>query len=546
MKSKTLRFAASLIALVVLSLIVLRMELVEGPSAAALQSSGVSNEKGTIASGEARHSVDGSELEQQINQMIDESPFRSARWGISVVSLPEGRVVYERDADKQFIPASNMKIYTTGVALELLGADYRWRTSAYATGQPSGDGTIQGDLILYGRGAPDLTSQSKGGNNNSLDRLAENLHARGIKRINGNVIGDESYFRGNLWGDGWQWNDIQWYFGAEASALSVNNNEIDVNLFPPTSSNSPPQIKANDPEGYIQLDNRMAAGSGANRSTIGVHRALSENRIEVWGEFDSRTRGFGVRLAVHNPALWAAKMFLAELRSRGIQVNGKADSRNARVAPSQRFDPASAVDLAYVTSPPLSEIAKITNKDSNNLYAELVLRTLGRERAAMLDLPDPPGRERGDDEAGLALIRVWLARIGALPEGTALHDGSGLSRLNLVTPGATTRLLTFFSQAPSGRVFEATLPISGQDGTLSGRLKTVAGRVHAKTGSLTYTSGLSGYINAADGGRLAFAIFCNDYSGRGNSARLTDQIVALLAGDRPTLSKPPQKPNKTH
>lgn len=470
-------------------------------------------------------------IARQINQLIDAGPFVSARWGIHVVSLSSGSTLYERNAKQPFTPASNMKLYTTGVALDFLGADYKWRTSVYALSLPNAAGVIEGDLILYGRGAPDLVSQSARGNENSIARLVDALQARGITRIQGNVIGDDSYFRGNAVGDGWQWNDIQWYFGAEASALSVNGNEVDVNLLPPTKADSQPEVKASDTLGYVEIENRLAAGNRADRSTIGLHRGLSNNRVEVWGEFAPGAKGFGVRLSVHNPALWAAKIFLNALKTKGITVDGQAISRTSRSAPNQRFEPAAANELAFVVSEPLSQIARVTNKDSNNLYAELLLRTLGRERRQMLAEPEPSGRERGDEEAGTALIRMWLERHGVHTQTLALHDGSGLSRLNLVTPEATTRLLVSISQSGTTQVFRDSLPIAGTDGTLAGRLRTVSGKAFAKTGSLIYDNSLSGYLINAQGEILAFSIFCNDYTGGDNSARLIDQIVLVLASD---------------
>lgn len=473
--------------------------------------------------------IQNPEFARHVDRMIDGSPFASARWGIKVVSLSNGDTLYERNANRPFTPASNMKIYTTGVALDLLGADYKWRTSVYALSQPDTAGVIEGDVVLYGRGAPDLVSQTTNGNENSLANLADALHARGIRRVKGNVVGDDSYFRGNSLGDGWQWNDIQWYFGAEASALSVNGNEVAVNLLPPTKADAPPGVRTSDPQGYVQIDNRMAAGNRAERSTIGMYRGLSDNRIEVWGEFAQGTKGFGARLSVHNPALWAAKIFLAALKAKGITVDGQAAARTSRSAPSQRFEPAQANELAFVSSEPLSEIAKITNKESNNLYAELILRTLGRERRAMLAEPEPSGRERGDDEAGVALLKMWLTRNGADTQSMALHDGSGLSRLNLVTPEATAGLLISLSKSSSSQVFRESLPIAGEDGTLAGRLKTIAGRAFSKTGSLIYDNSLSGYVITSKGETLAFSIFCNDYTGRGNSSRLIDQIVLILA-----------------
>jgi D-alanyl-D-alanine carboxypeptidase/D-alanyl-D-alanine-endopeptidase (penicillin-binding protein 4) len=473
--------------------------------------------------------VSDSDFGKRIDQLIDESGFASARWGISVISLSDGATLYSRNGDRLFTPASNMKIYTTAVALDLLGADYRWRTSVYAEKQPDAGGTVQGDLILYGRGAPDLVSHNRNNNEAALAKLAEDLYARGIKRVQGNVVGDESYFRGNSLGDGWQWTDIQWYFGAEASALSIDGNEIDVNVIPSTSAKEPPAVKASDGGAFVTIQNRIVAGKPSMRPTIGINRGLSDNNVAVWGELPPGSKGFGARLSVHNPALWTAHLFLDALKKRGISIDGQALARGSRVAPSQRFDPAQAVELASVTSKPLSEIARITNKESNNLFAELILRTLGRERGAILETPEPPGRELGDDEAGVALVRLWLARAGVPTTGLAIHDGSGLSRLNLVTPDSTARLLITVSNTASGEVFKHSLPIAGKDGTLAGRLKSVNERVIAKTGSLTYDNSLSGYATSPDGKVFAFSILCNDQTGRGNSIRLIDDITALIA-----------------
>lgn len=499
-------------------------------------------QKTTAISDSKPTSAQSNELASRINHLIDESGLASARWGISVISMSDGTTIYQRDADELFTPASNMKIYTTGVALDLLGADYRWRTSAYASARPDANGRIQGELILYGRGAPDLVSYHKDDNRGSLTKLADDLYQRGIRRVSGNVIGDESYFRGNSLGDGWQWTDIQWYFGAEASALSVNGNEIDVNVVPSTKAEDAPTIKVSDNGSYVTVENRMITGKGGIRPTVGMHRGLSDNHVQVWGEFAPGSKGFGARLSVHNPALWAAKMFSDLLKSRGIVVDGQAQSRDSRVPQSQRFDPTQAVELAFVSSQPLSEIAKKTNKESNNLNAELILRTLGRERGEIAALPEPIGRERGDEEAGLAVIRVWLGRVGIATSRLALHDGSGLSRLDLVTPESAARLLLALSKTASGQTFRQSLPISGRDGTLAGRMKPLVDRVSAKTGSLTYDNSLSGYLTTSKGEQLVFSIMCNDQTARSDSSRLIDQIAALLASFPDLPSEKGQKP----
>ncbi|MEP6569033.1 MAG: D-alanyl-D-alanine carboxypeptidase/D-alanyl-D-alanine-endopeptidase [Acidobacteriota bacterium] len=468
------------------------------------------------------------DLAKRINNAIDESGPGTARWGIAVVSMTDGSTVYERDGDKLFTPASNMKIYTTGVALDLLGADYRWRTSVYANAPADSAGRVSGDLILYGRGAPDLVANSKDPDRGSLAKLADDLFARGVRSVSGNVIGDESYFRGEPLGDGWQWTDLQWYFGAEASALSINGNQVDVN-FIPGGSGEQPIVRTSDTESYVTVQNRMAAVDRSGQPTLGMHRGLSDNNVEVWGEFVPGSKGFGARLSVHKPAQWAVRLFAKALKTRGIQVDGQTLSRDSRVPPNERFDPARSIELALVQSQTLGEVAKKTNKESINLYAELILRTLGRERGQLTPVSEGGGRERGDDETGLAVVRMWLERAGISTSRLALHDGSGLSRLDLVTPKASAHLLLALSKINASVAFKESLPIAGRDGTLAGRLKTITDRVSAKTGSLTYDNSLSGYLTTSDGRLLAFSIMCNDQTGRDDTIRLIDQIVALIA-----------------
>src|SRR6266496_284381 len=188
-------------------------------------------------------------LGQRIDRAIDESDLTQARWGVFVMSMNDGRVVYARNSDKLFTPASNMKVYTTAVALDSLGADYRWRTSVYAGKQPS-DGIVEADLTLYGRGAPDLRSTRRG-DAPSLAQLADQLVQSGVRQVRGDVVGDESYFRGELYGLGGQWNDLQWYFGAEPSALTVDENSFELTISPGNKSGSSANLAVNRNSGFV-------------------------------------------------------------------------------------------------------------------------------------------------------------------------------------------------------------------------------------------------------------------------------------------------------
>jgi D-alanyl-D-alanine carboxypeptidase/D-alanyl-D-alanine-endopeptidase (penicillin-binding protein 4) len=468
-------------------------------------------------------------LAYDIDQLIDHSDSAKARWGVYVISLKDSRVLYSRNGDKLFTPASNMKIYTTAVALDLLNPDYRWRTSVYALKQPDADGTLDGDLIIYGRGAPDLDSKNPEG----LSALVDQIQRRGVRRVRGKVIGDESYFRGEMYGVGWQWNDLQWYYGAQPSALSIDENAVEVTLGPGKKSSGPASVVITPNDNRLQLTNNAVTGDRDTATTIGIKRGLSNNEVVVWGEFPVGGYAYSAFLSVHDPALRAATVFKQLLSARGIQVDGDVESRDFRVSASGRFDPQKAIELAYIESAPLAKIVHKTNKESNNLYAELILRTLGKEKGANVPDPDPrKNAARGDDEAGDIVVKEWLTDHNIDSTSLALHDGSGLSRLDLITPESAARLLAAVARASWRQSFYDSLPVAGHDGTLQGRLTNIVGRIVAKTGSLTYDHSLSGYATTPSGDVLAFSIICNDATGQTRPVRTIDAIAIRIADVR--------------
>ena len=464
-------------------------------------------------------------LAHDINELIDSSDAAHARWGLFVISK-DGQVRYSRDGDKLFMPASNMKIYTTAVALDLLGSDYRWRTSVYSLKQPDTNGTIDGDLILYGRGAPDFDSKRK----ESLPALVEQLFARGVRRVRGDIVGDESFFSGEVFGVGWQWNDLQWYYGAEPSALTIDGNAIEITMAPASRPDIAATVVANPNDDYVHLINNTATAERGVVTSIGIQRGLSNNDVRVWGEFPVSGRAFSAFLSVHDPALHAAAIFKRLLIARGIQVDGEVQSRDFRVPENERFNPEQANELGFTESASLSQIVRTTNKESNNLFAELILRTLGKERGATAPDSDPRlNQTRGDDVAGTAVVRKWLSNHGINANILGLNDGSGLSRLDLITPESAARLLMAASQSTWAADFHDSLPIAGRDGTLQTRLGNLSGRIVAKTGTLAYIHSLSGYVTTASGETLAFSIICNDATGPSHPSRVIDSIVVRIA-----------------
>jgi D-alanyl-D-alanine carboxypeptidase/D-alanyl-D-alanine-endopeptidase (penicillin-binding protein 4) len=448
-------------------------------------------------------------LAKKIDESIDKSEFANARWGVFVISLKDGRVLAARDAQKLFTPASVQKIVTSVVALDKLGADFRWQTRVFSKANIE-NGTLGGDLILYGQGAPDLSDEG-------IENLVSQLKSKGLQKVKGGIVGDESYFTGDAIGDGWAWNELQWYYGAEASALSINKNLVNVSL----QADGKPKVEpATD---LVELSGTVAALQNGETESVGVKRGLGNNKIYVWGE----GKNLDARVAVENPALWSAKILKDALVKNGIEVEG--DAKSADWKTENKFDPEGAPPLASVESQTLGEIVRRMNKDSVNLYAELILRTLGKKFGA--DAPDenPRARKtRGDDSAGTSVIKKWLAENGAsFQETEAIKDGSGLSRLNFVTPETIGRALVAGNQIKAAEVFRNSLPVAGTDGTLRGRLGGVSGKILGKTGSLMYVNSLAGYARRADE-TLAFVILCNNETRKADSSVLIDRIAALL------------------
>lgn len=441
---------------------------------------------------------------KSVDEIIEKSEFANARWGVLAVSLKDGRVIVGREARKLFNPASVQKILTSVVALDKLGADFRWETRVLAAKNIE-NGTLDGDLILYGQGAPDLSDEG-------IENLANQLKAKGLQKIKGSIIGDESFFKGDTLGDGWTWNELQWYYGAEASALSVNLNYTELNL-----QNGKPTAKTD----FVQVSGEVKQPNGVE--SIGVKRELGSNKIYVWGEGNS----LDVRVAVQNPALWSAKMLKDALAKKGVSIDGEARSTDWKTA--DKFDVSNAAELAKVESKTLGEIVRKMNKDSVNLYAELILRTLGKKFGETAPDENPKlQKTRGDDSAGASVVKKWLAENNISTDEIKIHDGSGLSRLDFVTPEALGRALIFAAQSKFAEVFRNSLPIAGTDGTMKGRLGNFAGKISAKTGSITYVNALAGYAKKADE-TIAFVIFCNNETRKADSSPIVDAIASKLA-----------------
>ncbi len=442
----------------------------------------------------------------RVNDAINQSEFKKARWGLVAISLVDGRVICGRDAQKLFNPASIQKLLTSIVALDKLGGDYQTKTSIYAT-REFDNGVLKGDLILYGRGAPDFDTEK-------LSSLVNLVKLKGLRKIEGDVIGDESYFKGDGLGDGWTWNEAQWYYGAAASALSINKNLVTV-----TIENGKPRADAN----FVELSGEVEPIEDIE--AIGVKRELGTNKIYVWGN----GKNLDARIAINNPALLAAKILKETLEKNGIEVSGEV--RSADWKSSDKLDPEKAIEIANLASQPLAETIREMNKDSVNLYAELILRILGKKFGSEAPDENPKMQKlRGDDSAGASVVEKWLVDQNITTMDVAIHDGSGLSRLDFVTPEAIGRALIFAAKSEFAANFKNSLPVAGKSGTLRGRLRNVSGRILAKTGSITYVSSLAGYAKS-ENDTVAFVIVSNNETRKAESSAVIDKIAAILAGN---------------
>ncbi len=445
------------------------------------------------------------ELCRKIGEEIEKRSAPTETWGFMAVSLADGRVPCVRNARHLFLPASVQKLITATAALDKLGPEHRFKTSVFSDSTVK-NGTLNIDLRFYGRGAPDLDKQS-------IATLIAQLRKQGLKRIEGDVIGDESYFKGDGLGDGWTWNEAQWYYGAAASALSFDRNQITV-----TIKDGKPSA---DTE-FVELSGELKPVETIE--AVGIKRKLGTNEVYVWGT----GKDLKARIAVSDPALFAARVLKESLEKSGISVAGKARAVNWKY-PTNTDE---LTELASVDSEPLYDTVRRMNRDSINLHAELLLRTLGRQFGSEAPDEDPKmNLLRGDDLAGAAVIEKWISEKRLADNEIAVHDGSGLSRLNRVSPELIVRVLILAAQSDYASFFTDSLPVSGQSGTLRARLGDATGRIAGKTGSIKYVNSLAGYAESG-GETIAFAIICNDETTRSDSGRTIDDIAMLIAGTK--------------
>jgi serine-type D-Ala-D-Ala carboxypeptidase/endopeptidase (penicillin-binding protein 4) len=490
-------------------------------------------------------------LAPRINAILAEPGIARGFWGIQVVSLTTGETLYSLNADKLFIPASNTKLFTTAAALALIGPGYKFHTTVETTGTLDQHGRLSGNLLLVGRGDPNLSGRVLPYNLHTersdlpvkvLEDLADDVVKKGIKYIDGDVIADDSFFAFERYGEGWTQDDLVWADGAPVSALTINDNVLFVNIQPADRAGERAFVNITPFADYYQIDNRIITTPAGTGRKIFINREPGSMVLTLWGNMPVGDAGANEALAVEDPAGFAAELFRSMLEKRGIAVYGHTGTHHTELASlstlsvtalasahgggdtqQQPRAPKQPGVLAIHESRPLSEDIRVINKVSQNLHAEILLRLLGREKG-----------NAGTIEGGLEVLRGFLIAAGISSEEYVFYDGSGLSRQNLVTPHAVATLLQYAARQPWGQVYMDTLPVAGLDGSLADRFhETPAqGVVMAKTGSLDHVKTLSGYATTTSGDRVAFAIFANNFDVPGRRALdALDRIVETIVVD---------------
>ncbi len=446
------------------------------------------------------------QLGRAIETIIDRPQFSQARWGIVVQKLNNAQNLYSRDADKYFIPASNLKIITTAAALQQLGANFRLRTSIY--------GTDSGLLRLVGRFDPSLTDVQ-------ITALARQLKLTGVRQWNYLAVeGDR--FAEDIINPDWEWGDIQADYGAPIGSLILNQNAVTLQLLP-QQLGQPLRLKWQDPiaaKQWQKVDNQSLTAS-KEPAEVEVIRDLS-GTLKISGQLSVDSPPESVSLAVIDPK----ENFIQHLRQAlivgGIQDNTNRVRLNLVEVEKQL---ANAPELAAVDSPPLSELLLEANLNSNNLYAEALLRTLGTK----------VNSSDSKLQKGIVAAKQALTILGVDPKGYVLADGSGLSRHNLASPKAIAQTLRAMASSPYAAIYRASLPVAGISGTLTNRFKNTPaqGVVSAKTGTISGAVALSGYINTPNYEPLVFSIIVNQSDQSTIAIRqAVDEIVLLLVSLR--------------
>lgn len=442
-------------------------------------------------------------LRNDIDAILKTKELNNANVGIFVQSTKNNELMYKRNELKNLIPASTQKIITTGIALENLGPDYTFSTNLYLRGIIQSNGEFKGDLIIRGFGDPTLSFEFSQNPYQVFDKWISELDSLGIVSIRGNIIGDDNYFDDIAYPPGWAWDDLEEAYSSQIGALTFNYNYVDLIIEQGDSVNAKTKFRPKPETSYLRVVNNVLTGKSSETTFIDAYREPATNMVELNGliKFDSTKKSTEIKsIAIDNPTLFYLNIFKERLTKSNIKFRGALldiDDLNEKINYN------SLQTLSEAESLPLSEIIKKVNKNSNNTISEIIFKTLAKENTG-----------NGTFRDARVFVKKYFDKVGLSSENIEIQDGSGLSRMNLISPFYQTQMLTLFSKSDNFSYLVNSLAKPGEEGTLKRRMlnTSAVGNVFAKTGSMENVSTLCGYVNTKDKELISFSILVNGFT----------------------------------
>ncbi|MCC6484163.1 MAG: D-alanyl-D-alanine carboxypeptidase/D-alanyl-D-alanine-endopeptidase [Armatimonadetes bacterium] len=447
-------------------------------------------------------------VQTAVDKILSRPVFSNGIHACVIKTLDTSAVVYSKNPNTLLNTASNMKLVTSAAALDQLGPGFRYRTRLLAAVPIGPDGVLRGNLYIAGSGDPTFDTPA-------LQDLARQAAQRGLKAVEGAVIADTGNFNTTPYGGGWSWDYLEAYYAAPVGGLNLNKNVVALSARPGSSVGAPATVVIEPASNYMRAISAVTTAKAGTPLSLNIDRELTGRVVRVSGAvaIDEKVDKPQEAVAVYDPARYTSEVLRALLMADGIKVSGGVGAERA---------PENAILLGQHLSDPMSDILMSLNKWSDNLIAEALLRTLGSVI-----------KNDGSIQSGRAVVAEVLKQAGADTNALSMADGSGLSRMDLMTAENFTRLLSYMYRHNYFKYYDQSLPVAGVDGTLRNRMKKTPAEnnVHAKTGYIGYVSSLSGYVTTAAGQPLVFSIlFNNQLGGTAPCRQAQDEIAAYLAG----------------
>jgi serine-type D-Ala-D-Ala carboxypeptidase/endopeptidase (penicillin-binding protein 4) len=454
-------------------------------------------------------------LTHQLNQLLSEDPdLQGAIAGISIRSAESGDVIYDHLGDVRLRPASNMKLLTAAAALSVLGEDYTFKTELLSDGAVKNK-TLRGNLYLMGKGDPTLLKDD-------FDKLAGEIKKLGIKKINGNLVGDDSWYDDVRYSVDLPWSDEQTYYGAQVSALTASptkdydSGSVMIEVKPGNSKGVKAEVKVTPDTDFIKVINQTETVPENGNKKLTFEREHAKNTVTIAGTLPLQSKAAREWIGVWDPTRYALALFKQSLKEQGIHLSGKIKTGQT---------PEDAEILHIHSSIKLSELLLPFMKLSNNGHAEILVKEMGKVV-----------KGEGSWEKGLEVMETELTKFGINPKTLVLRDGSGISHVNLVPAAQLSQLLFAAQRQKWFPAFLQSLPIAGasekmEGGTLRNRMKgpAVRGKVSAKTGTISTVSTISGYINTKSGQNIIFSIMLNNLMDDSKGKKIEDKLITVIA-----------------